>query len=81
MWDRFDDATDDIDREIHELVAESDRLKAELQARGMAVKDWSPPQDDVAKPGDVFVDVKYWNRRARLASLQAYVDELRKELS
>jgi hypothetical protein len=76
MWDRYDDAMDDIHESETDLEREREELVAKLTARGEAVEPWQPPKPEPIPPGN-YMGGSHRNATGRLDSLREYVVALR----
>jgi hypothetical protein len=76
MWDRFDDAMDDVCDEKTDLHGERELLTRVLENRGQTVEPWKPPPEKPIAPGEYMKD-RFNNEVGELESLRAYVKSLR----
>jgi hypothetical protein len=76
MWDRYDDAMDDIQESETDYEKERDELVAKLTARGEVVEPWQPPKPEPVPEGN-YMGASHRNATSKLDSLREYVLALR----
>lgn len=76
MWDRYDDAMDDLDDRQREQLAENERLKAELKRRGFEPPPFKSPASAEPKPGD-YMNAAFQNKGAETRAIELHGEEMR----